>query len=178
MRKTSYRAAIPMQGLAVLAALASCCFARPDVSNTSYAGTWERGNERIRSTLAIVRDGDAWRARLSVRSSDGTYSIRSGWDGRGEERQDGAKTHDLAFRTFVDPASGRLRLECKATPGNPSRKPMHYVDELVVEPGGLTLSAYTVERDGARYEGDSRPRREFKKVSNEVQERPGTEDAP
>jgi hypothetical protein len=152
------------------ALLASC--GRPRVSDTGYAGTWVRGNERVRSSLAIVRAQGGWRTRIGVKAADGTYAIASDWDGRGEEAQDGAKIRDLAFRTTADPATGHLHVECTGTPVGSTGRPMHYVDEVVVEPGGLTLSVYTEERDGTRFEGESRPRREFAKASDEVLDPP------
>ncbi len=148
------------------------------MSDTGYAGTWGHGNDRVRSTLSIARVGSGFRTRISVRSADGTYAMRSGWDGRGETVQDGAKTYDLRFRTWSDAATGRLRVECTGTPAAPSSAPIHYVDELVVEPGGLTLSDYTVERGGQAFEADARPRREFAKVSDEVEDAPAGERAP
>jgi hypothetical protein len=160
------------------AVLAAACAGRPGVTDTGYEGTWTRGNDRIRSTLSIVRRGGRYATRLSVRSADGTYAIRGGWDGRAEEMQDGAKTHDLEFRTTADPATGHLIVECTGTPRAPSGKPYRYVDELVVEPGGLALSAYTVERDGQRHEGEARPRREYLKASDEVRDPPGAAGAP
>jgi hypothetical protein len=172
MRNSLRERSFGMPRWGLLALLLVACCGKPKVSDTGYAGTWVRGNERIRSSLAIVRDGGVWRARIGVKSADGTYAIAAGWDGTGEEVQNGAKLRDLAFRTSMDPASGHLRIECTGTPAEPSRMPMHYVDELVVEQGGLTLSAYTVERDGTRFTGESRPRREFEKASDEVEDAP------
>ncbi len=178
MRKTSHQERVGISAAVLVAVALAGCGGNARVSDTGYAGTWVRGNERIRSTLAIVRDGDRFRTRIGVRSSDGTYAIRAGWEGAGEEVQDGAKTYVLVYRTTVDPATAHLRVECTGTPAVPSRKPMRYVDELVVEPGGLTLSAYTLERDGQRYEGDARPRREFRKASDEVKDPPPAGRAP
>lgn len=178
MTKTTRCPAALFLAAVLLSALARGCAGKPAASDTGYAGTWGQGNDRIRSTLSIVREGDGWRARISVRSSDGTYAMRSGWDGRGESIQDGAKTYDLDFRTAVDPGTGRLRVECAGTPLASSNAPIHYVDELVVEPGGLTLSVYTLERGGQRFEADARPRREFTKVSDEVKEAPPSRTGP
>ncbi len=178
MPRTTRRSAALLVTAILLAAHAGGCARKPAASDTGYAGTWGQGNDRIRSTLSIVREGDDWRARISVRSSDGTYAMRSGWDGRGESIQDGAKTYDLVFRTAVDPGTGHLRVECSGTPLASSNAPIRYVDELVVEPGGLTLSAYTLERGGQRFEADARPRREFTKVSDEVKEAPPSRTAP
>jgi hypothetical protein len=176
---TSYRTAfLRCSGAVLAAALAAACPGKPLVSDTGYAGTWGHGNDRIRSTLSVVRDGSGFRARIAVRSSDGTYALRSGWDGRGEAVQDGVKTYDLVFRTFVDPRTARLWVECTGTPLMPSRAPIHDVDELVVEPGGLALSAYTIERGDQRFEGEARPRREFAKRSDEVKDAPPAEAAP
>lgn len=172
MTKTPLCSTALLPAAILLAALAAACAGKPAASDTGYAGTWGQGNDRIRSTLSIVREGDGWRARISVRSSDGTYAMRTGWDGRGEAVQDGAKTYDLVFRASVDPGTGRLRLECAGTPVAPSNAPIHTVDDFVVEPGGLVLSAYTLERGEQRFEGEARPRREFKKVSDEVKEAP------
>jgi hypothetical protein len=178
MPKTRRCPAAFFHAAVLLAAIAVGCAGKPAVSDTGYAGTWGHGNDRIRSTLSIVREGNGWRARISVRSSDGTYAMRSGWDGRGESVQDGAKTYDLVFRTQVDAGSGRLRVECTGTPVAPTNAPVHYVDELVVEPGGLTLSAYTLERGEQRFEEGARPHREFRKVSDGVKDAPPARAAP
>ena len=159
-------------GMVLSAALVAGCGGKAKVTDTGYAGTWTQGNERIRSTLAIVRDGTSWRTRVGVRSADRSFAILSGWDGRGEKDQDGAKTYDLVFRTDTDEATGHLRVTCEGSPADPARKPFHYVDELRVEPGGIKLSAFTVERDGQRFEPDARPRREYEKVSDAVAEPP------
>jgi len=178
MTTTSSRRALPNPWLLLLVAISVSCVGKPKATDTGYAGTWTRGNERIRSTLSIVRSEGRFRTRLVVRSTDGSYAMTVGWDGRGEEVQDGAKTLDLRFRTSVEPATGRVLVECSGTPLVPSRHAFHYVDELVVAPGGLLLSAYTLERDGQRYEGDARPRREYVKVWDEVKEPPGGEGTP
>jgi hypothetical protein len=172
MRNPLRERSFGMPRWSLLALLLVACCGKPKVSDTGYAGTWVRGNERIRSSLAIVPDGTSWRTRIGVKSADGTYTLASDWDGAGQELLNGAKVHDLVFRTSMDPATGHLRIECTGTGIEPSHTPLRYVDELVVEAGGLTLSAYTVERDGTRFEGASRPRREFQKASDEVEDPP------
>ena len=178
MRRLLRRPAVRLLAAILLAALEPGCAGKPAVSDTGYAGTWGHGNDRIRSTLSIVREGGEWRARISVRSTDGTYAMRSGWDGRGETLQDGAKTYDLVFHARLDPATDHLRVECTGTPLAPSSAPIHYVDEFVVEPLGLTLSAYTLERGEQRFEEGARPHREFRKVSDGVKDAPPARAAP
>jgi hypothetical protein len=169
----------PWRGAAALliALAAAGCAGKPRLSDTGYEGTWGRGNERIRSTIAIARDGERWLVRIGVRSSDGSYAVRCGWDGLCEEIQDGERIYDHRFVTSVDPESGYLRVECIGTPAGPARKPVHYVEEWVVAPGGLSLTAFTVERDGHMYEGEARPRRDYEKLSDEVKDPRGTEAA-
>ena len=98
----------PWRGAAALliALAAAGCAGKPRLSDTGYEGTWGRGNERIRSTIAIARDGERWLVRIGVRSSDGSYAVRCGWDGLCEEIQDGERIYDHRFVTSVDPESG------------------------------------------------------------------------
>jgi hypothetical protein len=158
----------------LLAALGGVVACTPEVrvSNTGYEGTWSRGTERAMSTIAFVRDGDGMRFRWSVRSDDDKWSVRCGWDGRCEEYVDGVKTSEYTFRTWEDEETGHVMLECTGRVFLPKELDVHYVDELVLEPDGLVMWSYSLERGGQTYEGDARPKRKFEKVSDAVADPP------
>ncbi len=164
--------------VAVAAILVVACTVRPKVGDTGYQGTWGRGNERVRSTLALFRQGDRWLVRVGVVSDDRNWTIRCGWDGRCEERVGGLKVYDHRFSASLDPATGHLRVECVAKAVAPGREDVHYVDELVVEPGGKRLVALTVERDGRPLPPEGRPRREYEKIADGVADPPSENDSP
>jgi hypothetical protein len=144
------------------------CSARPKISDTGYTGTWSKGNDRVISIVAIAKVGERYLFRWTKRSYDGKLEIRCGWDGRCEERLNGRSMATYEFRTQVDPASGRLVVECDERRLEPEKLSLDYRDELVVEPGGKVLSSYTVERSGTVLSGDERPRRSFDKVADAV----------
>ncbi len=142
------------------------CVDRP--SNTGFVGTWSRGNDRATSTISISRDGDAYRFRWRLTSDDGDWSVECDAEGACQEFIDGAETSEFRFVAGIDPESGHLLVECNGRSLPPHEKPIHYVDELVLEPGGLALWSYTNERGTDRFEGDARPKRRLEKVSDRV----------
>jgi hypothetical protein len=146
---------------------------RPETSDTGYVGTWARGEGYARQTVSIVRSGDGYLFRPGHRSQDGTWILACGWDGRCTETVDGETRVEYTFRTWMDPASSHLMVECTGKPAKPDEIEIHYVDELVVEPGGRTIRAYVHERAGQRYEGDARPQYVFTKVADTVANPPG-----
>ncbi len=158
--------------IAALAATAAACISSAPVNNTGYTGTWSRGNDRVQSIVAIVKQPDGYRFRWTKVSSDGKLQVRCGWDGACEERLDGKVIANYRFTPSVD-ASGKLRIEAVEERLEPEKKTLHYVDQLEVEPGGKVLWSYTIERDGQKYEGNARPKRSFRKVSDGVAEPPG-----
>ena len=150
----------------------ACLACAPKISDTGYVGTWARGSDRSRSTIAIYKDGEDYLFRWKVDSADGKWRVRCGWDGRCEEQVDGEKVSEYRFVTRQDPLTGHLLVECDGVVRKPKHAVIHYLDELVVEPGGRVLTSYTLERAGQRFEGDARPRRSYEKVADEVGERP------
>ena len=156
-----------MVGWAVVVATLGC---RPDsrVSDTGYAGTWRHGNERVTSTISIVRDRDGYRFRWGLHSADGNWEVECDWQGLCKEYVDGGQSAEYGFRTWVDPSSKHLMVECKGKISRPDEADEDYIDELVVEPGGLSLSSYTLERRGTTYGKDARPLHTFQKVSDTV----------
>jgi hypothetical protein len=152
------------------AAVAMAC--APRISDTGYVGTWARGSDRVRSTIAIYKDGEEYLFRWKVDTADGKWRVRCDWDGRCEEQVDGEKVSDYRFVARKDPATGHLIVECDGVVSKPKHAVIHYVDELVVEPGGRVLSSYSLERGGQRFEGGARPKRSYEKVADEVGERP------
>ncbi len=161
---------IVLVALAVLSGPA--CRLKPKVSDTGYVGTWSRGNDRGVSTVAIARVGDAYRFRWWKRTFDPArglaLDVRCEWNGRCEERLFGELIATYEFSTRTDPATGRLLVECHERRVAPEKKDIHYVDELVVEPGGKVLWSYTDQTDGHRYVDSERPMRSFDKVADAV----------
>lgn len=159
--------------MAMLLCLLGLPGCEPHVSDTGYAGTWTRGSARSQSTIAIHKDSDRYLFRWKVDTADGKWRVRCDWEGRCEEHVNGEKVGEYEFDTRVDPASGRLRVECTGNVTKPKPLAIHYVDELVLEPGGRVLWSYTLQRGGQTFEGEARPRRSFHKVSDDVGELPG-----
>jgi len=161
---------------ATIAALATVggCSREPAVSNTGYEGVWVRGNARNTSMIAIRRDGDAYRFRWTAWSVDGSWRVECDWDGDCEELSGGVPVADRSFRTRIDPASGLLLVEGTMRPREEGAAVATFLDELEVEPDGLTLWSYTLERDGASTGPDreSRPKRSLRKVADDPEYRP------
>jgi hypothetical protein len=151
-----------------IAVISAACSVRPRVSDTGYTGTWSRGNDRNVSVVAIARTGDRYLFRWFKHSFDQRLDVSCGWDGRCEEKYDGKHMATYEFDTRVDPVTHRLMVECDERRLLPEKPNIHYIDELVVEPGGKVLWSYTVERDGKRYEGANRSMRSFEKVADAV----------
>ncbi len=144
----------------------------PEVSDTGYEGTWQRGGDQVKSTLAIARVGDEFLFRWSISSTDGLREVRCGWDGRCKEFVDGEQTSTYAFRTWIDESSGRLRVECKGKVERPTPLEIHYIDELVLKKEGLLLRSFTIEDHERSYEPGQGPRRNFGKISDAIEDPP------
>ena len=155
--------------------VAASCNTEPVVSDTGYVGTWTRGNERVRSTISIYPDGESYLFRLSVDSDRAPgREVRCDWDGSCTELIAGEKARDYLFKTWVHPETEHLMVEYDVWTAKPRTLESHYVDELVLEAGGLALTAYTVERDGRKLERGAAPERSFKKVADRVASRPSS----
>jgi hypothetical protein len=137
-------------------------------TDTGYEGTWSRETERSTSAVAIVRHGDRYLFRWTANSVDGDWKVVCDWDGVCEEFVNHEKTSDYRFRTWTNEETGNLMVECTGHVFKPKERDIHYVDELVLEPDGLTLWSYTIERAGQTFEGDSRPKTSMEKVSDGV----------
>jgi hypothetical protein len=160
---------VPMLPILALAlALAAGCTLRPKVSDTGYTGTWSRGNDRNISLVAIAKSGDRYAFRWLKHAYEGMFDITCGWDGTCEEKLQGKTVATYRFRARPDPATGHLMVECDERRIEPEKQEFHYVDELVVEPGGKVLWSYTIQRDGQKYEASERPMRSFDKVADAV----------
>lgn len=147
----------------------------PTVSDTGYLGTWSRGNDRVTSVISICRLGEEYRFRLSVASRDGGRELECDWGGRCAGFSYGEKTADYQFRTWLDRETEHLMVEYEVSTLQPAELESHYLDELVVEQGGLALTAYTVERDGQEFELRTASKRVFKKVADAVESPPSPE---
>ena len=147
------------------------CAKTPVVSDTGYSGTWERGTEVVKSRLAIVELGGAYHVRWTRLSADGRWKTLCDWNGRCEEFVDDEKTSDYTFKAWVDPDSQLLRVECTGFVQKPNEAHFHWIDELLVKDDGRRLVARTLEEQGRVYEG-TKPKRNFKKVSNDVEDPP------
>ena len=90
------------------------CGGLPDgVSDTGYQGTWQRGNDRVKSTISIVEVDGEYLFRWAKTSVDGKARVQCEWEGTCAESFDGEKITDFKFRTWVDEESGLLRVECR-----------------------------------------------------------------
>ena len=138
--------------LACLALATSACGGLSDVvSDTGYQGTWQRGNERVQSTVSIVEVDGKHLFRWEKTSEDGRVKVRCGWQGPCEEFVDGEKVSDFTIRPWIDEETQRLRVECNGTTHSPEVV-IHYVDELVVMNNGLTLRSHTIEDTHGTYD--------------------------
>jgi hypothetical protein len=161
-------------GLACIAVLVlpGCGGGADRVSDTGYEGTWQRGNERVTSTLAIVRHEGEYLVRWTKTSADGTVKLNCDWQGQCAEFVEGEKTSEYAFRAWVDEERGNLRLECKGRVHEPLPLDVHFIDELVVRKKGLLLRSHTLMDENGTYEFKKGPKRELRKVSDDVLDPP------
>lgn len=154
--------------LSLVIALLGACSRTPEVSDTGYVGTWSRGNDRITSVISIRQDGGRYRFRWERHAADGKSRVTCDWDGRCEEFVNDAKTSEYRFTTWTDPDGGQLVVRCDGVVLAPSERETFYVDMLELSEDGLTLIARTIERDGQTFEGEYRPKHEFRKIDDRV----------
>ncbi len=158
--------------IAVALAAAALVACAPEVSDTGYAGTWSRGNEIVRSTLAIVESGSGYLVRWTLTSTDGGREVRCDWDGRCEQFSGGELSAEFQLAPTVDPGSGNLFIEGRGTLYTPEgEQEFHFRDELFVRPGHR-LVARTREEQGTVYDGRRGPKRTFRKVADTVEDPP------
>lgn len=158
-------------GIAGTLALAASCTMKPSVSDTGYQGTWSRGNDRVRSTIAIVVRDETIGFRWNQRLADGTVVVRCGWEGRCDGLTDGKKTSEYEFRAWIEPSSGKLRVDARHNLFQQDLV-IHWIDELTVGEGGTSLLVETIERDGVTFDGNG-PRYGFVKDADRVLDPPG-----
>jgi hypothetical protein len=157
--------------VAAMAAMASCS-GDPAVSDTGLTGTWVREGNRTVSLIALTKLDERYLFRWSKFGADDDFRVRCDWDGRCEEWKSGRKFAEYLFSTRTDPRSGRLLVECHETRLLPKLHEQHFIDELVVEPGGKVLWSYTIERDGETFESGKGPQRSFMKVADSIADPP------
>ncbi len=163
-------------GIAILAA-ASCMPPLPPMrSDTGYEGTWSRGNERGNSIVAIRKLGDRYLFRWTKVTygpgGERKLDVRCDWEGNCRETLNGEPQATYTFRTWIDASTKRLMVEGVEERVAPERFTNRFVDELVVEDGGMTLRRYTLERMGQTFTGDGRPMATFEKVANAIADPP------
>jgi len=157
----------------VVAAALSGCSSAPQISDTGYVGTWGRGNERVRSTIAIVKDGERYRFRWTAAVEDDSWKVKCGWDGNCQEFVNDDQVATYVIESLLDPESGRLHVKSTRT-GSEKSPPLTNVDldELVVEFGGKVLRSYVIQRNNDHYAPGEGSTRYFDKVSDDVDDPP------
>jgi hypothetical protein len=155
--------------LLLLAVVVGC---EQKLSDTGYVGTWSRGNEIVKSTLAIVKEGDSYRVRWTLTSTDGKREVRCQWDGRCQELGEGGELlAEFQLTPSVDAQSGHLFIECRGQTYKPEEGEMYFRDELVLRPRNR-LVARTLEDQAQRYDEIRKPKRTFHKVADSVEDPP------
>ena len=138
-----------------------------------YVGVWERGNDRVRSSLEIHQDqAGEWWVRWLRSSDDDRAEVTCQWGEPCEEWVDGTLAGTHRFEASMDEARGVLMVRIEADIRFPTEIKSTTVDELVLEPDGLALWSFTNERDGQTFEGDGRPKRKLVKIADRVSEPP------
>lgn len=148
------------------------CDRPPQISDTGHVGAWMKGNARIQSYIMISTEGEEYRFRWWGRSADGAFSVDCDPSGLCVEVSGGKRVGEYRFRTFTDPESGDLLVECEGVMIGGQERAVHYIDRLVLDPDGLGLWSYVEERSGETFEGDRRPKRRFEKVSDDPEDVP------
>jgi len=158
----------------VAAALACACTARPSVSDTGFVGTWARSGAigGYRSIVSILKDGDRWLFRWKLDTEDGTWKVRCDWSGRCEEFVDEKRIGTYTFHVREEPGQDFLSVDCVREDLREGRNGYHYRDELVLNPGGLSVTTYTLELNGTLYPRESARKLTLEKISNTVADPP------
>jgi len=171
MRKEDRMTRVGLLGCLLLA-VAGCGGLPEEVSDTGYQGTWQRGNDRVKSTISIVQLDGEYLFHWAKTSADGKSVVKCDWEGSCAEYFDGEKTSDFKFRIWVDEESGLLRVECRGQLLQPEPSEFFYIEELVVKNEGLLLRSRTIEDVNGSYEGKNGPRRDLTKISDHVLDPP------
>ena len=146
----------------------------PSISNTGYTGTWSSQGLNTETTIAIVNVKGKYLFRWGLESPDGTLKVRCDWGGDCVETFDGEQMATYRMRTWVDEASGLLRVECRGKRNDPNlgEIDVHYLDELIVRKKGTHLVSLARGRDGELFEGRGHGRRDYDKISDSVVDPP------
>jgi hypothetical protein len=123
------------------------------VSDTGFIGSWRR-TDGVASSISLSRGPDGYHLRWSRR--DGPVSVRCDVPDVCAAFSGGTKLFEYRFRVFEREGSPDLFVECKGEGAAPA-PPLSYVDRLVLQPGGLELWSYTIERDGAPLDAPEDP---------------------
>ena len=167
-------------GIVVAAAwLAVSCTGRPiGPTNTGYTGTWTRASVRASSVIAILHDTGGYKFRWNKVSYDERGKVAlvvdCEWNGDCVELLKGERVATFRHKAAIDPETGHLVVEAVETREKPTAFTHRIVDEFVLDPDGLRMTAYTRERQGQTYSGDGRPMKHFVKVADGVAFPPGT----
>lgn len=167
-------------GWVALTAFTLACGPRKSsgATNTGYTGTWERAGDRAVSTLAIVADTGGYRFRWRKVAHDPqgrvALLVDCDWNGDCVETFYGEKTATFRHRTSVDPGTGHLVVEAVETREKPDAFTRRVLDEFVVDPDGLHMTAYTREQDAVTFPEVGGPMKHFVKVADGVAYPPGS----
>lgn len=143
------------------------------LGKNGYEGIWQRGNDRIQSTIEIYKDaGDHWWFRWLRESDNKRAEIRCEWGQPCEEFVDGERTSTYEFSAWIDEETGYLIVHQKVYVWKPGELKMEVEDELILEADGLALWSYTTRRGDDSFEGDARPKRRLVKISDQVSNPP------
>lgn len=154
--------------VALAGALFTACVDPARPTNRGYLGTWSRGNDKTVSILAITKRDGRYLFRWTKHSFVDDFSVRCDWGGRCEEHSGGTLTATYVIEPRLDPATGILYTDTVEHRLVPEDRTYRYTDRLKVLDGGMTLGAYTVERDGQTFTVPGAPQRFFAKVSDSV----------
>lgn len=142
---------------------ASGCGPEP-VSDTGYVGTWERVAGPA-SRISLRREGDGYSFRWSLKHGDRAVRCEDRASAVCGEYNKGDKIYEWSFRVRQPEGSKELLIERDGKPVEGRGTPLHEVDRLELQPGGLELTATTIERNHEPLQAASTPYR-FRKVSD------------
>jgi hypothetical protein len=163
-----------LAALLIAALSATACTVKPKRSDTGFTGTWGRKGPigDYQSTVAIAKQGERYLFRWKLDAKDRSWSVRCDWEGLCEERLDGKKIAEYKFEVTQKPGENFLTVTCTRTPVEKGINGFRYVDDLVLEPGGLNMTSYTRELNDRTYPRDSTMVKSFDKVSDRISEPP------
>jgi len=125
-----------------------------------------------RSVLSILKEDGSWRFRWKLDSEDGRWKVRCNWEGQCEEFVDEARVATYTFKVTQGETPDTLTVECERVSLRPNDAGYHYVDDLVLGPGGTSLTAYTRKLGDTTYTRESTRTLKFDKVSDTVADPP------